>query len=109
MNIKITEQQARQFPEHFRKVHHMEESTDNSKIWIDFWEKSTGRTIPSEGFKCPSCSETMTEIVGGHVIDDETGEKFITPVCLSCNSKFKNSMASEHHFYVRVCDLVKPS
>lgn len=89
-----------------RKVRHLEDSTDTSENWIEFWEEHTGEDIPADGFKCPSCGKRQTDIVGGHVTDDATGEEFITPVCRHCNSHYKNTLALRHHFSVRASHLV---
>ena len=110
--VKITEHQFKSLPEYInahlvRKVRHLENSTDTSETWIEFWEENTGHEIPAKGITCPSCGETQTDILGGHVTDDATGEVFITPVCRGCNSKYKNSQAFTHHFHVKEAYLVR--
>ncbi len=71
--------------------------------WINYWKHySNGKKIPS---KCPCCDETMESkggAVGGHVVKcvEPRGDIYITPICRSCNSTYKNSKAGDKEFFV---------
>ena len=87
-------------------VHHKKDSTDDSQVWKEYWEKNhNSHHFPSEPHICPSCLLKKDDFVGGHVVCDS--ETFIIPVCRECNSEYKGDNADNHPFYVNTEDMVK--
>lgn len=87
-------------------VKHAVDSTDNSRIWKDYWEENhPSRHFPSEAHICPSCLTKRDNFVGGHVICNSG--VYIIPVCSECNKKYKNTKANNHSFYVKETDMVR--
>lgn len=121
MTIKITESQFRylikhilifelakigiELPDH-SIVRHKKDSTDDSEIWIHYWEEHQNKPhFHSEHHNCPSCLLRKNDFVGGHVVCGN--ETFIIPVCRECNSTYKGDQADDHPFYVKTDYLVK--
>ncbi len=71
--------------------------------WIDYWNVYC---LEYEPDICPCCHNEMKNnggAVGGHVrkVDEPHGDVYITPICDSCNKKFKNSKTYDIEFEVK--------
>lgn len=81
-------------------------STDDSKNWMDYWEKNhPSHRFPSEPHICPSCLLKRKKFIGGHIVSND--KTFILPVCKECNDTYKNNKANNHFFYVKQEDMVR--
>lgn len=66
------------------RVRNNDGGADNSKIWIDEWERSMER----KARKCSNIACYATEnLVGGHILraDNLVDIMYIAPLCKGCN------------------------
>lgn len=67
--------------------------TDNDKLpsdcesWIDYWKQRSKNPLPKV---CSQCYKKSNDIVGAHV-EDESGTRYILPVCRPCNSSTEDA------------------
>ena len=76
------------------KVKNLNGTSDNdAHIWLDFWERKTGKKVGECG--CRGCTKKATD--GAHVkkADSNDGRWYIVPLCHECNMK-----PSSEEFYV---------
>lgn len=93
------------------KVKHAKDTTDNSKVWFDYWLEHTKEDISNyQLWHCECCGEDVPidEMVGAHVIkaDGSDDTIYIYPTCGTCNKTYKGDKADVKEFSVPATELV---
>lgn len=93
------------------KVKHAKNTTDNSKVWFDFWLEHTRENISNyKSWHCECCNKdvSINEMVGAHVIKTDNSDDtiYIYPTCDTCNKTYKGDNADDKEFYVPITELI---
>lgn len=92
-------------------VKHVDGSTEINQIDgtsspSDYWNKHFSEPIEPSDMICTSCMKKAKDFVVGHVENKEQTQKWLYPVCDTCNKKFKYTK-SDHLFYAHKEKLKK--
>lgn len=93
------------------EIKHAKDTTDNSKVWFDYWIKQTKEDISNlPTWNCECCNEEVLigEMVGAHVIKADGSDEtvYIYPTCDTCNKTYKGEKADTKIFSVPITKLV---
>lgn len=93
------------------EIKHAKDTTDNSKVWFDYWIKQTKEDISNlPTWNCECCNEEVPigEMVGAHVIKADGSDEtvYIYPTCDTCNKTYKGEKADIKVFSVPITKLV---
>lgn len=93
------------------KVKHAKETTDDSKVWFDYWLEHTKEDVSKyQSWHCECCNHDVPidEMVGAHVIkaDNSDDTVYIYPTCATCNNTYKEDKADTKTFSVPATELI---
>lgn len=93
------------------EIKHAKGTTDNSKIWFDYWIKQTKKDISNcLTWNCECCDKEVPidKMVGAHVVKADGADDtiYIYPTCDTCNNTYKGEKADTKIFSVPITELV---
>lgn len=94
------------------EIKYAKDTTDNSKIWFDYWIKQTKENISGrKEWHCMCCNNKhipINEMVGAHVVKANGADEavYIYPTCDTCNKTYKGEKADTKTFSVPITELI---
>lgn len=93
------------------KIKHAKNTTDNSKVWFDYWIEQVNKDVSNYKFwHCECCNNNVPidEMVGAHVVkvDSSNETTYIYPTCDTCNKTYKGDKADIKEFVVPITELI---